>query len=258
MPTSRSYGDACSIARALDVVGERWALLIVRELLLGPQRFSDLRRALPKASSNLIADRLRELDGHGVIHRRRLPPPAASWVYELTDWGRELEPILLTLGGWGMRVPQPPPPVSLSPTSVLLFLRGSVRPSGPPATYRLELGDQTWTVQTAADQVQISPGEPAFADASLRTDPVTLNALLSARAATAARTTTPDTNLTTPDTPADTTHATTTPDTPAGTTLDAALANGTAIATSDIQALRRLLQSAAQPSAPPPAPAPPA
>jgi DNA-binding HxlR family transcriptional regulator len=97
MPTSRSYGDACPIARALDVVGERWALMVVRELLLGPQRFSDLRRALPQASSNLVTDRLRELELRGVIHRRRVPSPANAWVYELTEWGRELEPILLSL-----------------------------------------------------------------------------------------------------------------------------------------------------------------
>src|SRR6185312_3196634 len=88
MPTTRTYGDACGIARALDVVGERWALLVVRELLLGPQRFSDLRRALPGASSNMLTDRLRELEGHGVLQRRRLPPPAASVVYELTGSGR--------------------------------------------------------------------------------------------------------------------------------------------------------------------------
>ena len=74
MPTSRSYHDACGIARALDVVGERWALLVVRELLFGPQRFSDLRRALPGASTTLLPARLRELTGHGVLHRRALPP----------------------------------------------------------------------------------------------------------------------------------------------------------------------------------------
>lgn len=79
MPTSRTYGDACGIARALDVVGERWALLVVRELLLGPQRFSDLRRALPGVSSNLLTDRLRELEGHGVLRQRRLPPPQPRW-----------------------------------------------------------------------------------------------------------------------------------------------------------------------------------
>src|SRR5581483_11856359 len=112
----RTYGDACGIARALDVVGERWALLVVRELLLGPLRFSDLRRALPKASSNLIADRLRELDERGVIHRRRLPPPAGSWVYELTEWGRELENVVLALGAWGLRVEKPPEPSTLSAT----------------------------------------------------------------------------------------------------------------------------------------------
>src|ERR1700733_12127737 len=102
MPTSRSYGDACAIARALDVVGERWALLVVRELLLGPQRFSDVRHALPNASSNLIADRLHELEDRGVVHRRKMPPPANSWVYELTGWGRGLEPIVLALGEWGV------------------------------------------------------------------------------------------------------------------------------------------------------------
>src|SRR6266540_131697 len=98
MPTSRSYQDACGIARALDVVGERRALLV--------------------ASSNLVADRLRELEGRGVVRRRRLPPPAASQVYELTDWGRELEPIVFALGKWGIRVPMPEGPTTLSATSV--------------------------------------------------------------------------------------------------------------------------------------------
>src|SRR3954452_19873701 len=105
MPTARSYADACPIARALDAVGERWALLVVRELLLGPQRFADLRRALPGASSNMLDDRLRELAGHGVLSRRQLPPPAASMVYGLTAAGRELEPVVLALGGWGARFP---------------------------------------------------------------------------------------------------------------------------------------------------------
>jgi DNA-binding HxlR family transcriptional regulator len=180
MPTCRSYGDACGIARALDVVGERWALLVVRELLLGPQRFSDLRRALPNASSNLVADRLRELDGHGVICRRKLPPPAGSWVYELTDWGRELEPIVLALGDWGLRVPLPATPMTLSATSVLLFLRGSARPDpdAPMTVCRLDLDARPWTIRTEAGRVQIHTGEPNEPDASLHTDPKTLNALL--------------------------------------------------------------------------------
>src|ERR1700754_3836079 len=101
MPTSRSYRDTCPVARALDVVGERWGLLVVRELLLGPQRLSDLRRGLAGASSTPGAARLRELTGHAVVSRRKLEPPASSWVYDLTEWGRELEPIVLALGNWG-------------------------------------------------------------------------------------------------------------------------------------------------------------
>src|SRR6059058_1910028 len=176
MPTSRSYEDACTIARALDVVGERWALLVVRELLLGSQRFSDVRRALPGASSNLVTDRLRELEGHGVVARRKLPPPAGSTVYELTAWGRELEPVVLALGAWGSRIPLPRS-AHLGTTSVLLFLRGSARPRGS-ACYRVELDARVWTVRTEPGRLTVEPGEPAAPDAVIRTDPPTLNALL--------------------------------------------------------------------------------
>ncbi|MBG0566070.1 winged helix-turn-helix transcriptional regulator [Actinoplanes aureus] len=179
MPTSRSYRDSCGIARALDVVGERWALLVVRELLLAPQRFSELRHALPNVSSNLLADRLRELEHNGVVRRGQAPAESAR-VYELTDRGRRLEPILLALGDWGMDVPQPPPPAALSATSVLIFLQGAARPdpAAPPTTYRLELDGRVWTVRLASGLVQVRSGEPATADVSLRTDPRTLSALL--------------------------------------------------------------------------------
>jgi DNA-binding HxlR family transcriptional regulator len=176
MPTSRSYSDACPIARALDVVGERWALLVVRELLFGPQRFSDLRRALPGASSNMLTDRLRELEGNGVVTRRRLPPPAASTVYDLTPEGRQLEPVLLALGNWGSHFPAPEP-AHLSATSVLLFLRDSRHPD-PRAVYRIELDDQIWTVRTSDGELKVEPGPPPTPDAGLHTDPATLNALL--------------------------------------------------------------------------------
>src|SRR5690349_19707583 len=94
----RSYGDPCGIARALDVVGERWALLIVRELTYGPKRFSDLRTALG-ASPNVLTQRLGELEDFEIVQRRK----SGSALYELTDWGRELHPILLSLGRWGAR-----------------------------------------------------------------------------------------------------------------------------------------------------------
>ena len=91
----RKYEDGCAIAQALDVIGERWALLVVRELVLGPKRFTDLLTALHGASSDVLTQRLRDLSEAGVVRRRRLGPPAATWVYELTDWGAELEPIIL-------------------------------------------------------------------------------------------------------------------------------------------------------------------
>jgi DNA-binding HxlR family transcriptional regulator len=186
MPTTRSYGDSCGIARALDIVGERWALLVVRELLMAPQRFSELRHALPHISSNLLADRLRELERNGVI-RRELAPAKGPQTYELTDWGRRLEPILLALGDWGIDAPQPPPPATLSATSVLIFLRGAARPdpAAPPTTYRLELDGRVWTVHLASGRIQVQPGEPATADVSLRTDPKTLSVLLTDPAALA-------------------------------------------------------------------------
>ncbi|MGX7678919.1 winged helix-turn-helix transcriptional regulator [Jatrophihabitans sp. DSM 45814] len=215
MPTSRSYGDACGIARALDVVGERWALLVVRELLLGSQRFSDLRRALRNASSNVVADRLRELEGHGVIRRRVLPPPAGSSVYELTDWGRELEPIVLALGSWGVQRPLPATQLTLSATSVLLYLRTAARldPASAPAVFRFDLDDRVWTIRTGAGRVLVDAGEPVDPDAVLRTDPATLNALL---------------------------------EDPSG--LDAAVTAAAVGITGDVSALRRLLGSVRPPA----------
>jgi DNA-binding HxlR family transcriptional regulator len=99
--SSRTYGQYCGLARALDLVGERWALLVVRELLLGPKRFTDLLDGLPGVSTNILATRLRQLERAGVVERAQLPPPAASSVYELTAYGRGLEPAVAALGRWG-------------------------------------------------------------------------------------------------------------------------------------------------------------
>jgi DNA-binding HxlR family transcriptional regulator len=179
MPTTRSYRERCPIARALDAVGERWALLVVRELLLGPQRFSDLRRALPGASTNMLTDRLRELEARGIVRRRALPPPAASSVYELTGRGRELEPVIDALGAWGA-AEAAPDDGSLTATSVLLFLRGSLRanPATPSLTVELALGDRIWTLGARDGEIEIEHHAPGAADATIRTDPETLNALV--------------------------------------------------------------------------------
>src|SRR5215212_5563042 len=135
MAGRRSYGDACRFAHALDLVGERWALLVIRELLLGPKRFTDLRGGLPKASTNILAERLRELEQGGVVRKRRLPPPAAASVYELTEWGRELEPVITSLGAWGARAPSPPSTTAIGPDSIVLALRSLF---DPRAADRLE------------------------------------------------------------------------------------------------------------------------
>ena len=120
----RSYRDLCGIARALDVVGERWALLVVRELLFGPKRFADLHRGLPGLSQNVLTQRLRELEASGVLARRRALPPAAGLIYELTDRGRTLEPVLLALGRWGSPLsPQPDSAEELSPDALIVALR---------------------------------------------------------------------------------------------------------------------------------------
>lgn len=168
------------MARALDVVGERWALLVVRELLYVPQRFAELRHALPNVSSNLLADRLRELEQHGVIHRRKLAPTKGPQVYELTEWGRKLEPVVLALSEWGIDAPSPPEPTSLSATSVLNFLRIGVPrdEAAPSIVARLDLDGSVWTVSVDAGEVQVRGGEPATADISLRADPKTLGRLL--------------------------------------------------------------------------------
>lgn len=105
--SKRSYGDVCGAARALDTVGERWSLMVVRELLCGPKRFTDLRTGLPNVSPDVLSQRLRDLEATGILRRRTLPPPTPAKVYELTDYGRELGPVIDALGRWGARLPLP-------------------------------------------------------------------------------------------------------------------------------------------------------
>src|SRR3712207_6522453 len=153
MRKRRTYDDGCAAAHALDLVGERWALLVVRELVYGPKRFTDLRRGLRNASPNVLSQRLRELEDVGVLRRRRLGPPVGTWAYELTDWGRELEAVLLDLSRWGDRSPQRPPDAGdASPDALMLAVRGRYRPRADPhleAVYHLRLGDDAFDVRVA-------------------------------------------------------------------------------------------------------------
>jgi DNA-binding HxlR family transcriptional regulator len=181
MARKRTYGDRCGIARALDVVGERWALLVVRELLLGPKRFTDLRTGLPHVSPDVLAQRLRELEQDGIIRRRKLAPPAGSKVYELTDRGRELEPVILALGKWGTGEPFPPGDVRLGPDSAVIALLTVFDPAsadGLDATYELRLDDQIFRARVVDGRVEFARGAAQDPDATIETDPGTLATVL--------------------------------------------------------------------------------
>jgi DNA-binding HxlR family transcriptional regulator len=182
MATMRTYGDGCAIAQGLDLVGERWALLVVRELLLGPKRYTDLRRGLSNASPNVLSERLRELEDAGVVRRRKLPPPAGSRVYELTDWGRELEDIVASLGHWAERSPSglsDAPIVSVD--SIILALRSrfdSGAAHGLRAGYELRLGEDRFRIEVADDEIEVARGGDDQSDATIDTDPGTIDAVL--------------------------------------------------------------------------------
>jgi DNA-binding HxlR family transcriptional regulator len=173
---NRSYGDQCGVARSLDVIGERWALLIVRELLLGPKRFNDLLAGLAGASPNVISQRLRELTGSGVIRQRDLGPPARVRVYELTDWGRELEPVVLHLGQWGTRAPLPEG-AAWGLDSLLLALQATADPKVVNGRYELRVGTDVFTVDGTSGSVRVRRGTADRPEAALATDADTLHAV---------------------------------------------------------------------------------
>jgi len=177
----RTYADPCGIARALDLVGERWALLVIRDLLLGPKRFTDLRVGLPHLSADVLAQRLRELERTGIVHRRKLPPPAGSQVYELSDWGRELEPVVLALGRWGSRAPFPPTDAQLSVDSIVIALKTlfhAPAADGLHARYELRLEQQSFRATVADGLLEITRGGAEAPDAAIETDTGTLAAVL--------------------------------------------------------------------------------
>jgi DNA-binding HxlR family transcriptional regulator len=178
----RTYGDGCAIAQALDLVGERWALLVVRELLLGPKRYTDLRRGLPNASPNVLSQRLDELERAGVLRRRKLPPPAGSRVYELTEWGHELDQTVISLGHWAARSPaglSSDAPVGAD--SMILALRSRFDPdaaNGLDGRYELRLGEDRFGIEVADHQLELARGGAEHAAATIISDPNTLAAVL--------------------------------------------------------------------------------
>jgi DNA-binding HxlR family transcriptional regulator len=159
---ARAYGQYCGLARALEIVGERWAVLIVRDLLVGPRRFTDLHHGLPKIPTNVLTARLKELEGAGVVRRRVLPRPAGSVVYELTEYGAELEDVLIRLGRWGAKLLDDPRPEEIVTTdSLVMAMRSTFHPAaarGLHAGYELHVGDIVLHARVDDGKLEASAG----------------------------------------------------------------------------------------------------
>lgn len=164
----RRYEDACGTALALEFVGERWALLIIRELLLGPRRFGEIRAGLPGLSANVLTQRLAGLEADGIIIREKLPPPASVQVYALTPWGYEAEPVVLAMGRWALRSPRHDPSLPFSRVSLMLALRMLMLPdraAGWTGRIGFRLGEETYLATIEDGALGITRGTLAGAEA---------------------------------------------------------------------------------------------
>jgi DNA-binding HxlR family transcriptional regulator len=178
MAGTRQYDDPCGVARALDVVGERWTLLVVRELLFGPKRFSDLVRGLPGMSQNVLSQRLRELASAGLVERRRLGPPVSAQVYELTERGAALRPVVIELARWGSRIPTTSR-ADLSVDALALALLTTFDPDGAEdVRITLALGDDRFAAEISDGRLEIARGEAHRPDAEIHTDAADLRAVV--------------------------------------------------------------------------------
>ncbi|GAA3126810.1 winged helix-turn-helix transcriptional regulator [Planomonospora alba] len=165
----REFGQYCGLARAVEIVGERWALLIIRDLLVGPRRYTDLRNGLPKIPTNILSARLKEMEAAGVVQRRVLPRPDGSVVYELTDYGRDLEEAVMHLSRWGARsLGEPRPGEIVTPASMVLAMRNTFRPeaaAGLAARYEVRMGETVFHMRVADGA--LNAGEGPLPDADL-------------------------------------------------------------------------------------------
>ena len=173
----RWYEDACGAAFALEMIGERWAILIMRELMFGPRRFSDLRRDLPGISANILTQRLEGLEANRIVRRRKLPPPASVQVYELTRWGYEAEPLLKILGRWATRHPGHDPSLPLSAASLMMSFETMVDPErakGLDAKVGFRLGEERFLGHIHDGSLKVVRGEPDGAAVTLTGEPTVI------------------------------------------------------------------------------------
>ena len=177
----RSYDDACGTAHALDLIGERWSLLVLRELMLGPRRFSELKADLPGISANVLAQRLVELEQRGLVRKARLPPPASVQVYEATDWGLEAEPIVQALGRWAARSPRHDPTLPISGVSILLSFRTMIdrdKARGIDARIGFRFGQSGYVASLHDGEITVERGLSDGCDVTFTAAPTALAAVV--------------------------------------------------------------------------------
>ena len=177
----RVYFDACGTAHGLELIGERWALLVLRELMLGARRFSDLKADLPGISANVLSQRLDELEARGLLRRTRLPPPAARDVYEATEWGLQAEPLIQELGRWAARSPRHDPTLPLSAVSILLSFRTMIdakRARGMDCRIGFCLGKQLCVGRVRKGRIKVMRGGVEDCDAVITAEPEALAAVV--------------------------------------------------------------------------------
>jgi DNA-binding HxlR family transcriptional regulator len=178
----RWYEDACGAAHGMELLGERWTLLVLRELMVGPRRFGAIRAELPGISANVLTQRLEGLIEAGLIQRRTLPPPASTQVYELTPWGYEAEPIIQAIGRWAARSPHHDPTLAFSAASLLLSFRTMFDPgraAGARAQVGFKLGSETALVEIEDGRLEFRRQEEvAEADVVFTGEPRMLAALI--------------------------------------------------------------------------------
>lgn len=173
--------DACGLAHALELIGERWAVLVIRELLLGPRRFSELKADLPGISANVLTQRLSELEERGLVRRRKLPPPASVQVYEATDWALDASPILCALGRWAFRSPGHDGSQPVSGAAIILSMTTNFDPakSGDfAASIAFRFGDSAYVADVRDGAIHVAAGEAPQADATVTCQPDDLKAAL--------------------------------------------------------------------------------
>jgi DNA-binding HxlR family transcriptional regulator len=182
----RSYQQYCAVAKALDVIGDRWALLIVRELMTsGPSRYTDLLKGLPGIATNLLADRLREMEKGGIVRREEAPPPVATTLFHLTERGHGLRPLLEELGRWGAPLMGVPQPTNVFRSHWLVFPFDAYlvdnAPDEPPVAIEVRTGDEPMVIETVDGKVRTRRGAAEMPDAVLNGRPGVILGLLSGR-----------------------------------------------------------------------------